>query len=174
MGTACVVRFEKGLLSGRLHPLSGPKSRKSRNGGQRHGQIHEKMRPAPPPARPTTWGPAPQRKIKSLGPAAAPLTTFNRHTLSIHVKVHSARMQSRACSAYSWKVQGNHAAYRRPNAAGSRSSSTSPTAVASRYWSFSASTSVHFSSTSQRFTVAPAHGRAFRAASQWIDTGWGV
>ena len=43
-------------------------------------------------------------------------------------------------------MQGKHAAYRRPNAASSSSSPTSPTVVASRYWSFSANGSVQFSS----------------------------
>ena len=60
-----------GLCAGRTPhpPHPGPESGKSRSGSHRNVQIHEKKRPAPPPARPTTWGPAPQREIKSLGPA---------------------------------------------------------------------------------------------------------
>ena len=79
-------------------------------------------------------GPGPTKKDKVPGLCHCSMTTYDRHTRSIHVKVRSRSMQSRACSAYSWQVQGNHAAYRRPNAAGSRSSSTSPTAMASRYF----------------------------------------
>ena len=140
-------------------------SRKLRNGSQRHGQIHEKMRPAPPPARFTIWGPTPRREIKSLGLDCS-IDDHHQQACAQHTRQSSTQC-AHAAHAEAGKVQGRHLRlYRRSNAAGSRSSSTSPMAMASRYKGTGHSGQRTPCTSRAPLKDSSSHGRAFRAASQ--------
>ena len=76
--------------------------------------------------------------------AQGPVTCgSNRHMRSLRAKVRSMRMPSRTCSGRRQQTQGKQAAHRRPHRASPSSSSTSPTAMASKYWSLASRHQLH-------------------------------
>ena len=75
-------------------------------------------------------------------------------------------MQSGACSSKRLQTNGKYAGHRVPRRPSLRNFSTSPTAAASRYWSFVAISAVWFSATSRSLTIDPVHGGVLRGMSE--------